>query len=56
MEINGIKVKEVEQKGEPHSCKGCVFYNPRLFEQKHSVCEAPEDIICHLGMIFVKDK
>lgn len=56
MITNGIKVKEVEQKAESYACKGCIFYNPKLFKEKTTVCEAPDDVVCHLGMIFVKDE
>lgn len=56
MEINGIKVKEVEQTGKAYSCKGCIFYNPELFERRNTVCQAPDDVICNFGMIFVKDE
>lgn len=56
MIINGIKLKEVKQKDEFYACKGCIFYNPKLFKEKTTICEAPDDVICHLGMIFVKDE
>lgn len=56
MIIQGIKIKEVEQKGERYNCKGCIFYNPGITKEIYSVCAAPDDVICHFGMIFVKDE
>lgn len=55
MIINGIRVKEVNT-GCEYKCEGCIFYMPKLIESNHTVCTAPEDLICHLNSIFIEDK
>lgn len=56
MIINGIKIKEVKQTGAAYECKGCIFYHPGITKEIYSVCAAPDDVICHFDMIFVKDE
>ena len=55
MIINSIKVKEVNT-GCEYKCEGCIFYMPKLINYNHTVCTAPDDIVCHIDTIFIKDE